>query len=181
MASRKDRKIKGNQNSKEKRPDGIMRFLITYFLLMGVFFFVSWFKPILNVIDVNGLYTQSLVVITTKILAVLGVQCTANGSLIALPTMSLDVKFGCNGLEAVLIYAVAVAAYPATWKKKIIGIAAGFVVLQSANIVRLVLLVYAGIYTKDIFEFIHIYIAQGIMIVLSLGLFFIYLNHAKNS
>lgn len=183
MASKRDRKIKGNQNRKEKGSDGISirRFIITYLLLMIAFFFFAWFKPIHNIIDVNEFYTQSVVMITSKILGLLDVPCTYRGSIIALPSLSLDVKFGCNGLEAVMIYSVAVVAYPARWKKKIIGIAAGFFVLQAANIVRLALLVYTGIHLKGLFQFIHVYIAQGIMIALSLGIFFIYLNHAKNA
>jgi exosortase H (IPTLxxWG-CTERM-specific) len=122
-----------------------------------------------------------VVVVTAKALALLGVSSTFQGSIIALPGLSLDVKFGCNGLEAVMIYAIAVLAYPAHWKKKTVGIAAGFVLLQAANILRIVLLVYSGIHLRNLFEYIHIYIAQGIMIVLSLILFFIYLNNATSS
>jgi len=57
---------------------------------------------------------------------------------------------------------------------------AGFFLLQTANILRIVLLVYSGIHLKNLFEYIHIYIAQGIMIVLALILFFIYLDHATS-
>lgn len=183
MASKRDRKIRGGRNAKERATDGISirRFLITYFILMIAFFFFAWFKPIHNIVDLNGLYTQSVVVVTSKILGVLGVPCTYHGSIIALPSQSLDVKFGCNGLEAVMIYSVAIVAYPADRKKKLIGIAAGFFILQAANILRILFLVYSGIYLKGLFEFIHIYIAQSIMVALALGIFFIYLNYAKNA
>ena len=115
MVSKKDRREKVNQNRKEKGTDGISirRFIITYVLLMLTFFFSMWFKPIQKVIDLNGLYTQSLVAVTSKALVLLGIPCTFQGSIIALPSMSLDVKFGCNGLEAVMIYSIAVLAYPA--------------------------------------------------------------------
>jgi len=183
MASKKNKKIKDTQDRKEKASAGISirRFLIIYLVLMTSFFFFAWFKPIHKIIDVNGLYTQSIVVATSKILALLGLPSTSQGSIIALPGLSLDVKFGCNGLEAVMIYSIAVLAYPAHWNKKIMGIAAGFFLLQTANILRIVLLVYSGIHLKNLFEYIHIYIAQGIMIVLSLIFFFIYLGHATSS
>ena len=183
MAPKRNKKTKGNQDRKEKAAAGISirRFLITYLILMIAFFFFAWFKPIHKIIDVNGLYTQSVVVATSKILTLLSIPSTFQGSIIALPGLSLDVKFGCNGLEAVMIYSIAVLAYPAHWKKKIVGIAAGFFVLQAANILRIVLLVYSGIHLRNLFEYIHIYIAQGIMIVLSLILFFIYLDHATSS
>ena len=181
MAPEKDKKIKGDQSRKEKGSGGvsIRRFIITYFVLMSIFFLLTWFKPLHAIIDLNGLYTQSVVVVTSKILGLLGIPCAYRGSVMILPALSLDVKFGCNGLEAVMMYATAVLAYPAQWQKKIIGIAAGFFVLQTTNIMRIVLLVYAGIHLRGLFEYIHVYVAQGIMIALALGVFFIYLNYAK--
>jgi exosortase H (IPTLxxWG-CTERM-specific) len=186
MAKKKDRKPKGDQGAKEKKAQGvdIRRFVITYLALMLGFFFIAWFKPIHDIIDINDVYTKSVVAVTSKILGRAGVPCTYHGSIISLPALSLDVKFGCNGLEAVMIYAIAVAAYPAQWKKKFAGIAVGFFVLQAANILRIIALVYSGLYLKGLFNFIHIYIAQGIMIALALGIFFVYLNrlnHEKNT
>ncbi|MFH0896055.1 MAG: exosortase H [Bacteroidota bacterium] len=157
----------------------IPRFAITYLILMGAFFIIIGFEPILKLIDINGLYSESIVWITAKILSILGIAATCRGSIIDLFSISLDVKFGCNGLEAVMIYSVAVIAFPASWGKKLIGIAAGFSVIQIVNILRIVGLAYACIHAKNLFEYIHIYIAQGIMIAISLGVFFIYLNYAK--
>lgn len=186
MAKKRDRKPKGDQGTKQKEAQGvnIRRFIVTYIALMLGFFFIAWFKPIHKIIDVNDVYTRSVVFVTSKILGSAGLPCTYHGSIISLPALSLDVRFGCNGLEAVMIYAIAVAAYPAGWKKKFMGIAVGFFVLQAANILRIILLVYSGIYLKGLFEFIHVYIAQGIMIALALGIFFVYLNrlnHEKNA
>jgi exosortase/archaeosortase family protein len=179
MASERDRKTK----KKGKGSDGtsIGRFLITYLVLIIAFFVFSWFKPILKIIDVNGFYTQLVVIVASKILCLLYDPCISRGSIITLPTLSLDVGVACSGLEAVMIYSVAVLAYPACWKKKIIGITAGFFILQTANILRIVLLFYIGIHLKGLFEFIHIYIAQGVMIALSLGIFFVYLNHLNHA
>ena len=168
-------------NSKQDREGGVSlrRFALTYLLLMGAFFILIGFDPILKLIDINGLYTQVIVWITAKLLSMLGIAATCRGSVIELFSMSLDVKFGCNGLEAVMIYSVAVIAFPASWKKKLIGIAAGFAVIQIVNILRIVGLAYSGIHARDLFEYIHIYLAQGMMIAISLGVFFIYLNYAK--
>jgi len=169
------------QRDKPKKENGlsIRRFALTYLVMMGVFFILIGFDPILKFLDINGLYTQAIVWITAKILSVLGLASTCRGSVIELFSISLDVKFGCNGLEAVMIYSVAVIAFPAAWKKRLIGIAAGFAVIQIVNILRIVGLAYSGVYAKNLFEYIHTYIAQGMMIAISLGVFFIYLNYAK--
>jgi exosortase H (IPTLxxWG-CTERM-specific) len=180
--------MKTEKNKRSENPEvtpekssGILRFVTTYLILMGAFFLVTTLQPVKNIIDLNGLYTKSIVVISSKIMNILGIHAKYSGTVIMLPSVSLDVQFGCNGLEAVMIYAVAVLAYPAEWKKKIMGILAGFVILQIVNLLRIVFLVYSSEHFRRLFEFIHIYIAQGIMIALSLGIFFLYLNYTKNA
>lgn len=173
-------KSKKPENGKNNKPSvSLGRFALTYVLLMGAFFLIIGFKPIQDLIDLNGLYTQGVVLVTSKILNLSGLQCTYQGSLLSLPTISLDVKFGCNGLEAVMIYSVAVIAFPADWKKRVIGISAGFAILQVINILRITALAYSGIHFKSLFEYLHIYVAQGLMIAVSLGIFFIYLSYAQ--
>lgn len=148
---------------------------------MGAFFLLIGLKPIQGIIDLNGLYSKGVVILTSKILEMLGVPSTYQGSVIKLPSIALDVRFGCNGLEAVMIYAVAVMAFPSPWKNKLIGIVGGFVAIQVINILRIASLAYSAIHFKSLFEYIHIYVAQGLMIAVSLGIFFIYLNYAKSS
>jgi exosortase H (IPTLxxWG-CTERM-specific) len=179
MATKKRNFVKQEVAQKSDRGISLWRFALTYLILMGTFFILIGYKPILKLIDVNGLYTQTIVAITAGILSVLGIASTCKGSIIELFSISLDIKFGCNGLEAVMIYSVAVIAFPSSWKKKLVGIAAGFVVIQFVNILRIVGLAYSGIHARNLFEYIHIYIAQGMMIAISLGIFFIWLNYAK--
>jgi len=148
---------------------------------MTGFFFIIGFTPLQNIIDVNGMYTKEVVLITSKVLSALHIPTTCTGSIIHLPSISLDVRFGCNGLEAVMIYSVAVLAFPATWRKKVYGIVAGFLIIQIINILRIVGFAYAGVYLQNIFHYIHIYVAQGIMIAIALGTFFLYLAFTKTN
>jgi exosortase H (IPTLxxWG-CTERM-specific) len=159
----------------------VWRFGIVYIVLMGTFFLLIGLKPIQNIVDLNGLYTKGVVLLTSKILKGLTIPATYQGSIIQLPSIALDVRFGCNGLEAVLIYSIAVIAFPALWRHKLIGIFAGFFIIQVINILRIASLAYSAVYLKNLFEYIHIYIAQGMMIAVSLGIFFVYLNYAKSS
>jgi len=164
----------------QKDSISILRFALTYVLLMGGFFVLIGLRPIQNIIDLNGLYTKGVVALTSKVLDVIGIQGAYQGSIIRLPSVALDVRCGCNGLEAVMIYYVAVIAFPASWKSKALGILGGFVILQIVNILRIASLAYSAVYFKTLFEYIHIYIAQGLMIAVSLGIFFLYLNYANN-
>jgi exosortase H (IPTLxxWG-CTERM-specific) len=172
---------KSNPGGEKKQPKevSIKRFLITYFLLMNVFFFFYMYKPIVEKMNVGKVYNQFVVVTTAKMLTAVGLPCTYQGFVLILPALALEVKFGCNGLEAVLIYSIAVLSYPTQWKKKLVGIIAGFFIIQAANFLRMIMLVYAGVHLKRLFDYIHVYIAQGLMIALALGVFFIYLNYAN--
>jgi exosortase/archaeosortase family protein len=158
----------------------VKRFVITYLILVGAFYFLIWYVPLHKVLDVNGVYTKGVVVATSKLLGLIGVPCTHSGSIINLPSMGLDVKFGCNGLEAVMIYSVAVVAFPAAWKKRLLGLFAGFVILQIVNVLRIAALAFSALHYRNLFEYIHVYVAQGIMIAVALGVFFLYLNHVQN-
>ena len=174
MTSKKILKIRKDSIS-------IKRFAITYLILMSIFFLLIGLKPVQKIMDLNGLYTDGVVKVTAKILGIAGIPCIYKDSIIQMPSIALDVRFGCNGLEAVMIYSVAVIAFPSSWHKKLIGIIAGFLILQVINILRIAALAYSGIYLDGLFEYIHIYVAQGIMIAISLSIFFIYLNYARKT
>jgi exosortase H (IPTLxxWG-CTERM-specific) len=156
----------------------IKRFALTYLVLMGAFFFIIGFTPIQKFIDVNGAYTKGVVVVTAEVLDLLSIPAVYYGSIIELPSISLDVKFGCNGLEAVMIYSVAVIAFPASWRRRMAGIITGFLIIQVLNILRIAGLAYSGVHYKKLFEVMHIYVAQGIMIAIALGIFLVYLHYA---
>ncbi|MGH7884379.1 MAG: exosortase H [Thermodesulfobacteriota bacterium] len=155
----------------------VLRFIVIYIILMGLFFLVIGLKSFKEVLDINGAYTSSIVFICSVITNMIGIPATYAGSLIKLPSIILDIEFGCNGLEAVMIYAVAVLAYPALWKQKSLGLLAGFFIIQVLNIIRIAALVYTGVHYKNLFDFFHVYIAQGIMIAVSLAVFILYLYY----
>jgi exosortase H (IPTLxxWG-CTERM-specific) len=138
-----------------------------------------WLKPVHDVVDFNGLYTQALIVLSTAAIGVMGIPFTTQGSLIHLPSISLNVEFGCNGLDAVLLYCIAVLAFPAPWKKKVLGIIGGSLVIQIINVLRIAALAYSGVHHKEIFEYVHLFVAQGIMIAVDFAIFLIYLDYAE--
>lgn len=169
------------KNKKEQSGSvSVLRFIITYVVLMGAFFLLIGLKPVQEVFDINNGYSNAIVFVTAKILILLGVSTTVQGSIMHLPSISLDVEFGCNGLEAVMIYTVAVLTFPASWRNRLIGIVAGFLVIQVLNLIRIVALAYAGVYHRELFDVIHLYVAQGVMIAVALGTFVLYLTYLSH-
>lgn len=170
-----------SESVKKSESLSVIRFIVTYVVLMGVFFLLIGLKPVQDVLDINGGYSNGIVILTAKILSIFGVEpITYQDTLLHLPSISLDVEFGCNGLEAVMIYTVAVLTFPATWKNRLIGFVAGFLVIQVLNLIRIVGLAYAGVYHRELFDVIHIYVAQGVMIAVALGTFILYLSYLSH-
>ncbi len=171
---------KESSGVKKSESLSIIRFIVTYVVLMGAFFLLIGLKPVQDILDINGAYSSAIVFLTATILEIFGITSTYSGSLINLPSISLDIEFGCNGLEAVMIYTVAILTFPATWENRLIGFTAGFLVIQVLNLIRIVALAYAGVYHRDLFDLIHIYVAQGVMIAVALGTFVLYLSYLSH-
>jgi hypothetical protein len=57
---------------------------------------------------------------------------------------AVSIEAGCNGVEALLVLAAAMLAFPAPWRMKLIGLAIGAVAIQALNIVRVISLYYLG-------------------------------------
>ncbi len=145
---------------------------------MGLMLLLIGLEPVKQVLDINGLYTEGVVYVTALLLKPFNIVQKIMGSIITLKGMSLDVRFGCNGLEAFLIYLVAVLSFPAGKIKKSVGIIGGFLCLQILNVLRIAGLALSAVYLKEYFHYIHIYIAQGMMIAIALVLFLTWLNYA---
>jgi exosortase/archaeosortase family protein len=102
-----------------------------------------------------------------------------SSTILRIPGAALDIRFGCNGLEAMLIYSIALLAFPAPWIKRVTGILAGFVIMQALNIVRIIALAFVRVHYPGFFELFHIYIAQGILIAVALVLFIAWIGYAQ--
>ncbi len=161
----------------------IIKFISVYIILIAIFFTTISFVPLQKVFDINNSYSRLIAMVSAKLLTLLGIPAQYDDRLIILPNITLKVVYGCNGIDAAIIYAVAVLAFPAKWKKKLYGILLGSIAIQVINIIRIILLSYyanSGIHFKEYFDYIHLYAAQGLMIAISLGIFFIYLRYAQN-
>jgi exosortase H (IPTLxxWG-CTERM-specific) len=85
-------------------------------------------------------------------------QSTANG-------FAISIEAGCNGVEAAIILAAAMLAFPASWKQRLVGILAGLVAIQGLNIVRVISLFYLGQWNLRAFEWAHLYLWQALIML----------------
>ncbi|MBF0235480.1 MAG: archaeosortase/exosortase family protein [Desulfamplus sp.] len=178
-----------NQNATSKKKTNVKKtrlkissgkFILTYILLMSLFLLLIGMESITNIIDINGIYTTMIITLSAFFINCFGEAKVLSGSIIQLNNVALNVGFGCNGLEAFMIYIAAILSFPATKFDKLAGIVIGFIILQVINILRIVALGLVGIYLQEYFDYFHIYVAQGMMIVVSFIIFLLWLQYVTN-
>ncbi|KWT94230.1 archaeosortase/exosortase family protein [Candidatus Magnetominusculus xianensis] len=169
-------------SSKPNNEFRVKRLLLVYILFMLIVYNIVHLKIIKDE-NISELLTKLIVIQSTKALSLINMKTTYTGSnisiylkTVAAPHFVMDVQFGCNGMEAMLIYISAVAAFPASWKRKLLGMASGVILIHVGNVLRIVLLGFIGINHRWLFSYFHVYIFQGMMIAFALAIFFMYLH-----
>lgn len=119
-------------------------------------------------------YTAAVARVSGGVLALLGEDAVVRGSEISSPRFTVVVYNGCNGLVTSLIFAAAVVAFPAAWRARLVGLAAGLVAIQLVNQVRIVSLFYVGVFLPRYFNEAHVLVWQSIVILFGVTLWLLW-------
>jgi exosortase H (IPTLxxWG-CTERM-specific) len=93
------------------------------------------------------------------------------GTVMRSARFALDVRNGCNGIEAVILLAAAILAFPATLRSRLLGLAAASVAIELVNLVRLSSLFWLGEHHRPIFDFVHVAVWQSLVILAAISIF----------
>jgi len=151
------------------------RFLLLYIVYISALFILIEQPYLKNLLHINSSYS----ILVTKISATLMESFTTvihRSNFIYLSNATLDIKFGCNGLESIILYISAIFAYPASIKHKIYGLIIGFIIINIINILRILVLGHVLLNYTEAFDVMHNYVTQNIMIVFVFLLFILYLR-----
>jgi exosortase/archaeosortase family protein len=107
-------------------------------------------------------------------LGVLGITAWGAANQVQSSKFSIEIISACTGLDVAGILCAAIVAFPATRKNKLIGMIGGFVAVYFMNLVRVLALFLLGSERGDIFRSAHLVYAQGYMIVLAAGIWFLW-------
>ena len=112
-------------------------------------------------------WTDTLAAISADLVKVFDPAVIADGNVLqsAHNGFAVAIEAGCNGVEASIVLAAAMLAFPAPWKRKLLGLAVGVVAVQGLNIVRVISLFYLGQWRLDVFEFAHLYVWQALIML----------------
>jgi exosortase H (IPTLxxWG-CTERM-specific) len=112
-------------------------------------------------------WTNALAAISADIVKLFDTQVLADGKILQSLRngFAVSIEAGCNGVEATIVLVAAMLAFPATWRRKLAGLAIGIVAVQGLNVIRVISLFYLGQWREDAFEFAHRYVWQALIML----------------
>ena len=98
----------------------------------------------------------------------------------------LKIARGCEGIEGIFILIAAILAYPVGFKSKLKGLGGGILIIYCFNIARIVGLYFTLKYKPSLFDMMHMYVGQTVIIIIAVIYFIAWLNmitlaHEKTS
>lgn len=143
----------------------MLRFFLYFFTIQAVLFTLELWRPVRE--RVIEPFTTALAFISAWIVGIFDKGAESSGIVLYhIPNnFAVSIEAGCNGVEAMIILAAAILAFPASWKHKLIGLGLGFVAIQSLNLVRIISLFYIGQWSYAVFEWTHLYLWQALIML----------------
>jgi len=155
----------------------VLKFVLLFGLLIGLFYLMwatQWFHD-----NIVKSVTQLDAKIASVILNIFGWETKTIGNTIDSNALTLNVKTGCDGLEAMAMFSSGVIAYTASLAHKFRGLLYGIAFLFALNIIRILHLYVTGVYMPTYFEFFHQNFWQIVFIFLSIVLWAFWINRIK--
>jgi len=143
----------------------MVRFFVVFLLLQGALFgleLTPWAQEWFVVP-----WTNMLASISASLVKLFDPNVIAQGKVLqsARNGFAVSIEAGCNGVEATIVLLAAILAFPAPWKRKLLGLAIGVIAVQGLNIVRVISLFYLGQWNFDVFEWAHLYVWQALIML----------------
>ena len=149
-------------------------FLALFLVLLGGSFTlisVNWVND--HVIEP---FTAGIAQVSGAVLDLIGQNVTMQGTVIRNSRFAVNIRNGCNGVEAMLIFLAAVLAFPASWRSRLLGLGLGILAIQVVNLIRVVALFLTGIYFPKLFDASHTVIWQTLVILSGVLLWIFWAN-----
>jgi exosortase H (IPTLxxWG-CTERM-specific) len=151
-----------------------LTFLVLFVLLLGGSFTLislNWVND--HVVEP---FTGGIARVSGATLDLLGQDVRMQGTIIRGRRFAVNIRNGCNGVEAMLIFLAAVLAFPAPWRARLLGLGLGVVAIQAVNLVRVVALYLTGAYFPSWFDASHTVVWQTVVILFSVLLWILWAN-----
>ena len=163
-----------------RRP--VLRFVLLFALFLAGFnaFFYLYFIET----DLFTSYLSLNAKASAACITVLGGEVRISGaSIVSSGTVPLEIKRGCDALQASAFFVIGVLASPlrVPLRSRLIPVIVGTLFLLAMNLVRIISLYYTSLYYPKAFELMHIDVWQALFIFLPLFLWVMWARSALRS
>jgi exosortase/archaeosortase family protein len=142
----------------------VLRFALLFFLCLIGFSVFSVATALQNHLQ---LVEQGIAAAATWMAQLVGSAAVrVGGNFINVSGVTLNINHECTGVFVLFVLVSFIAAYPARWRAKLIGIVVGVTVLSLINIVRIATLVRVVEFYPGAFVYFHEYVWQGAFLML---------------
>jgi exosortase H (IPTLxxWG-CTERM-specific) len=143
----------------------MIRFFIVFLVLLSVLFGLELTPPAQRWFVEP--WTDTLARVSAALVTWFDPNVTSNGKVLrsSASSFAVSIEAGCNGVEATLVLLAAMLAFPASWSRKALGLAAGIAAVQGLNIIRVISLFYLGQWNREVFEWAHLYVWQALIML----------------
>jgi len=142
------------------------RFCVAFLVLISLF---SWAASSrLSGVILHERLTGLLAMLSVPVLALFG-EASASGNSLSFNDFRASIEGACDGVQPTYIYLAAVLAFPSRWRAKGWGILIGIPAIFLINFARIVTVMLCGAYWPDLFERVHLYGWQALVIALTLA------------
>ncbi|MDX1667563.1 MAG: archaeosortase/exosortase family protein [Saprospiraceae bacterium] len=159
---------------RDKRPlllfvAGFTLFLLAFYAFYYSFFFrENWAGPLF----------EAQAWMTGQLLQLLGLEVSVGGAIISHPDLSVRYFYGCEGLEIMALFGAAILFFPIAFRYKWPGLILGGLALVALNQLRVVVLFIIGLYSREAFEFMHLYGGFALFTLCGIFLWILWLEWA---
>lgn len=176
----KKKKLKGRKKSGDKTKSAQSKTMLIYYvsvigfaLAYHIFSNQAWFLTIAKPIFVGYANMGSY------ILNILGEGTSANGVSITSPFFSLTIKEGCDAITPIILYSMAILAFPISLRLKWPGLLLGIMALFILNVIRIISLYYVGKhFSYETFDFVHVDVWQILFLIMTIFTWLLWMRWA---
>lgn len=154
----------------------MLRFFLLFLAIQGVLFTAELLAPVQRALIIP--WTEAVARVSAALVQSFDPDVLSQGKVLhdRDSGFAVSIEAGCNGVEASIILAAALLAFPAPWKHRLLGLAAGLLAIHGLNLVRIISLFYLGQWNQTAFEWAHLYLWQALIMLDALIVFLVWLR-----
>jgi exosortase H (IPTLxxWG-CTERM-specific) len=141
----------------------LARLYVLFGAILALFVIAFYLKPVREY--VISPFTGIVAYCSSILMNVFGAGSRVSGTILSTSEYSINIVDGCNGIYATAILVSGVIAYPSTLLDKLKGVLLGAGAIFILNLGRVISLFYLGQHYPDVFNEVHVYVWQPIIIL----------------